>query len=159
MVLDCVEATKELVRPLWEKVKRLAEERGLRAEFEVYRTPARYIVRYKLSPLTDEVKITYNLSDLLWGAISSLIYMLSKILDYPKSTTSWNMSWLAEFSLTLPNFHAKFRADVSAGKLYVIVCKDDLQNGETYTPEDFAEFLVNTFLLLKQAHKEGDGDV
>jgi hypothetical protein len=155
-IVDYIEAINKLVKPLWERVKELAEKRGMNAEFEVYRTPARYFVRYKMAPIIDEVKLTYFLSELHWGALSSLIYMLSKIIDFPKTNTLWDMSWYAEFHLILPNFSAKLRANLSECKLYadMLVFKSHIT--KTFTAEEFADFLVNTLLLLKQANKEGD---
>jgi head-tail adaptor len=156
--MSYVEAVNEFVRPIWAKVNKLAEEHGMNAEFEVYRTPARYMVRYKMPPIINEVKLTYRLSELLWGAISSLIYMLSKIIGFPPPNMLWGMDWNDEFCLALPGLVVKMRADVNGSKLYCQIFAFNSERHETYTTEEFAEFLVNSFLLLKQANKEGISD-
>jgi hypothetical protein len=155
---DYVEAVSKFVKPLWEKIRDLAKEHGMIAEFEVYRTPARYMVRYKMPPLIDDVRLTYYLSELHWGAMSSLIYMLSKIVGFPTPNMVWDMHWNAEFALTLPNFVVKMRADINEGRLYCQIFVFNSEKHETYTTEEFAEFLVNAFLLLKQAKREVDSD-
>ena len=156
--MDYVAVVNEFVRPMWEKVRELAKEHEMDAEFEVYRTPARYMVRYKMPPIINEVKLTYYLSELHWGALSSLIYMLSKIVGFPTPNMIWDIYWNAEFALRIPNFVLKLRADVNRGWIYCQMFIFNSERHETYTTEEFAEFLVNAFLLLKQAKKECDND-
>jgi len=155
--LDYVDAVNEFVKPLWEKIRDLAKENGMDAEFEVYRTPARYMVRYKMPPLIrDEIKLTYHLSELHWGAMASLIYMLSKILEFPTPNMVWGMYWNAEFALNIPDFTVKMRADLNECRLYCQIFAFNSEKMETYTTEEFAEFIVNSFLLLKQTRKEAE---
>jgi len=151
-VIDFVEGVNELVRPLWEKVRDLAKEQELEAHFEVYRTPARYLVRHKLSPLIEDTTSMYYLSELHWGAILTLLRMLAKILGFPTPPVQWT----GEFFAFFPNFLLKLRVDIKTQTIFVEANICGTSVVKTCSPDEFAEFLVNTLLLLKETLEEGD---
>jgi hypothetical protein len=154
MAIDFVEGVNELVRPLWEKVRNLAERQGMEAEFDVYRTPAHYFVRYKLTPLIEDTKIAYYLSELHWGAITALLNMLAKCLGFPLPSILWTGEFFAEFT----NFQLKLRVDVKAQIIYVEANIYGSNAVKACDANEFAEFLVNTLMLLKEAIEGGGGN-
>jgi hypothetical protein len=150
--IDFVEGVNELVRPLWEKIRKLAKEQGMKAEFEVYRTPARYIVRHKLEPLIEDTKIIYQLSELHWGAMLTLIRMLAKLLGFPTPPIQWTGEFFAEFT----NFQLRLRADIKSQTIYAYANIYGSNVVKTCNANEFAEFLVNTLILLKETIKGGE---